>query len=281
MPFFPDPIVIAHNIQELQEYYKSNVFQIICNIDTQFKETLCHGESITGFCHICQAPSTFKTDPSNSNCKALREMFQCHGCNLHNRHRTLLIPIIKLLDQPEHKVVWIGEHWTPMTDYLIQKYQHKHTIITSQFDPDPSIRHENIEQLLFNDNSIDLIITGDVMEHVNNPESAWAECFRVLTPGGQNIFTVPVHLNGQNSITRCKLVNGVIEHYEAPPQWHGPEGHGGFLAFTDFKFDILDTNKNHGYQEVNVEYYWSPDMMIRGSAMADGEVEHCIFRFVK
>ena len=46
------------------------------------------------------------------------------------------------------------------------------------------VRCENLEELTFPDESIDLHISQDVMEHVFQPKRAFAEIARTLRPGG-------------------------------------------------------------------------------------------------
>lgn len=52
--------------------------------------------------------------------------------------------------------------------------------------------NQNLENLLFEDEKFDLIITQDVMEHIFHPEAAFKEIARVLKSGGAHIFTVPL-----------------------------------------------------------------------------------------
>lgn len=47
----------------------------------------------------------------------------------------------------------------------------------------------------FGDNSIDLVISEDVFEHVKDYEEGFREVYRVLRPNGRHIFTVPLHEN--------------------------------------------------------------------------------------
>lgn len=59
----------------------------------------------------------------------------------------------------------------------------------------------NITHLPFADDSIDLVIASEVVEHLPNPELAFSEIARVLAPGGYLALTVPIesqspaHLN--------------------------------------------------------------------------------------
>jgi len=55
----------------------------------------------------------------------------------------------------------------------------------------PNTSNQNLEQLTFSDNSFDIVITSDVMEHVRLDDRAHQEIRRVLKPGGVYLFTVP------------------------------------------------------------------------------------------
>jgi len=49
----------------------------------------------------------------------------------------------------------------------------------------------NAEEMSIEDNSFDLVLCTQVLEHCNYPQKIVDECFRVLTPGGALIVTVP------------------------------------------------------------------------------------------
>ena len=57
--------------------------------------------------------------------------------------------------------------------------------------PRSNTSNQNLEQLTFSDNSFDIVITSDVMEHVRLDDRAHQEIRRVLKPGGVYLFTVP------------------------------------------------------------------------------------------
>lgn len=99
---------------------------------------------------------------------------------------------------------------------------------------------ENLEDLSFPDDSVDLHITQDVMEHVFNPEKAFKEIGRTLKPGGAHIFTVPL-VNKNKKSERCAALNngGSIEHLKSPPEYHGnPVSNEGSLVTSRWGYDI-------------------------------------------
>lgn len=55
------------------------------------------------------------------------------------------------------------------------------------------LRECGVEQLDFEDESFDVVVSCDVLEHVAEHETAMAEMARVLRPGGVCVLTVPAH----------------------------------------------------------------------------------------
>jgi GT2 family glycosyltransferase/glycosyltransferase involved in cell wall biosynthesis/SAM-dependent methyltransferase len=100
------------------------------------------------------------------------------------------------------------------------------------------VRCEDLTCLTFSDESFDVVISQDVLEHVPNPERAFSEIARVLKPGGSHVFTVPQDRNLSLSVTRAKQTSEGIEHL-LPPEYHGdPIRVEGALVFTDFGTDL-------------------------------------------
>jgi len=102
-------------------------------------------------------------------------------------------------------------------------------------------RCENLEQLTFADESIDLHVTQDVFEHVLRPARAFAEIARTLKPGGAHIFTVPLVNQERPSKMRVEVdAGGAVSHLE-PAVYHGsPIDARGSLVTIDWGFDIRD-----------------------------------------
>jgi SAM-dependent methyltransferase len=55
------------------------------------------------------------------------------------------------------------------------------------------IMHQDLTHLSFDDESVDLVISSDVLEHIPYPYKAHKEVYRVLKPGGRHVFTVPFY----------------------------------------------------------------------------------------
>jgi SAM-dependent methyltransferase len=94
---------------------------------------------------------------------------------------------------------------------------------------------EDITCLSFGDESFDLIVSSDVLEHVPMLEKAFRETIRVLKPGGAHLFTVPPRPCTRR---RAEIVDGEIRHLEAPDYHKDPLCPQGILAFWDIGPDL-------------------------------------------
>jgi SAM-dependent methyltransferase len=122
------------------------------------------------------------------------------------------------------------------------------------------IRHEDLTALSFADDSLDSIVSLDVMEHIPNFRRALAECVRVLVPGGKLLLSVPFH-RGPNHLERARVRDdGSIEHL-LPPEYHGdPLDPGGCLCYHHFGWDILDFLKEAGFKRAGAQLIWSSEL---------------------
>lgn len=88
----------------------------------------------------------------------------------------------------------------------------------------------DLQNIPFENNYFDFVITEDVLEHVWDVTRALNEINRVLRPGGKHIFTVPVH---ENIVTMSRKCNPLEVFHGDPLR---PEG---AKVFTDFGRDIV------------------------------------------
>jgi SAM-dependent methyltransferase len=109
-----------------------------------------------------------------------------------------------------------------------------------QQDAHTGFRCESLESLTFKDQSFDLFVTQDVMEHIFNPDLAFREICRVLKPGGAHIFTVPI----VNKFRKTEVCARLDENGETvllkPPEYHGnPVDEEGALVTMHWGYDIV------------------------------------------
>jgi len=110
------------------------------------------------------------------------------------------------------------------------------------------VRCEDVQNMSFCDDSFDIIISQDVLEHVPDPIQGLHEIYRVLKPAGYHIFTVPFDRTMAKSVTRAHLKFGALRHI-LPPVYHGdPIRKEGALLYTDFGQDFLNMLKAIGFQ---------------------------------
>ena len=108
---------------------------------------------------------------------------------------------------------------------------------------------ENLLGLSYLDDSFDLIITAETLEHVPDIHVALRETYRVLKPGGVHVFSTPVVWNHKKTRQRAVMQDGKVIH-RLPPSFHGNGATKGsdMLVFYEFGADLLDFCKAAGLE---------------------------------
>jgi SAM-dependent methyltransferase len=103
--------------------------------------------------------------------------------------------------------------------------------------------------LPFKDQSFDLIVHSDTLEHVPNPFQGLKECRRVLRPGGACIFTVPLIIG---RLTRSRQ--------DLPISVHGNLGCAdtSYVVHTEFGADIWCHLLDIGFDDCRIVPYQYP-----------------------
>ena len=226
-----------------------------------------------GYCTACQAPSDLLVDrlwggmqrPDGLWMPSWRERLECTTCKLNGRQRYmagLLRDATQGLSCPR---IYMPECVTQFFNWA-RSSLHDLELTGSEYLPDEESRrylpadipHEDIENFSFETASIDIVVSNDVLEHVNDPGRAAAELARVLRPGGTILLTAPMHYDQDDSVTRARLSNGRVEHL-SDPVYHGNpvNSEDGSLVFTDFGWDIVDLFRSAKFERFDAQLYWS------------------------
>ena len=204
-----------------------------------------------------------------------RERLECPSCLLNNRQRLVASVLLRQLQRFSNAKadIYLMEQVTPFFQWANHGLR-GHTIIGSEYLYDTNsggrvecsaasarsgpVRHEDVMNLSFADESLDIIVSNDVFEHVPDPQSAFAECARTLRPyGGTLLATFPFHPEKDVSFRRALAGADSIEHLAAPVYHGNPLLESGSLVFTDFGWDCLDMLLRAGFDDVSIELYAS------------------------
>lgn len=185
---------------------------------------------------------------------------------LNSRLRATALLINQICTGKRNLSVYFTEQVTPFFDAYKFNPKFKELVASEFLGPDMEsgtvkngLLHQDMTRLSFKNESFDLLVTLEVLEHIPDYKKAVKEIFRVMKPGGSVIITVPFLIKQQDTRIRATLNSkGEIEHI-LPPEYHGdpvnPEG--GILCFQHFGWDLIDELKQSGFSEVRMACAWS------------------------
>lgn len=186
----------------------------------------------------------------------MREHYRCMRCDSIPRYRATIYVLSRLFPGWRGLSIYEAGPGGPASAKLSRECRR---YVSSQLFPDyelgtlkRGVRAENLECLTFPDESFDLVVTQDVLEHVLRPRLALAEIARVLRPGGSHVFTVP-YFRGRSTIVRAiPDENGSVLDL-LPRHYHGdPIDENGTLVVTDWGDDLLGFIQNHSRMPTTV-----------------------------
>lgn len=188
-----------------------------------------------------------------------RESHSCMTTQLNARMRASIQYLNEELGVGNAAKLYMTECVTPMYSLMAKRFL---DIQGSEYFPGvplgsmhEGVRCEDLSALTFGDNSFDLIMSFDVLEHVPDYRAALSEMARVLKPGGKLLMTAPIHLPSYQSHVRAKMcADGRVEHI-LDPEYHGNPLGPPSLCFTSFGFDLIDEMRSSGFSESYVELY--------------------------
>lgn len=195
----------------------------------------------SGYCYGCNQDSQF-----TAKNEWLRDNYVCDLCGSIPRERALMYCIEKFIPDWRAKVI---HESSPVARGTSLRLKNEATnYLATQYFPDVAsgimhqgFRSENLEQLTFKNDSIDLHVTQDVFEHIFDPAQAFREIARTLKPGGAHIFTTPL-VNKTSPTKWCAQINPdrSIKHLIDPPEYHGnPVSADGSLVTVHWGYDIV------------------------------------------
>ncbi len=233
---------------------------------------------VTGECYSCASTVEFGL-ADDAGAINWRETVSCPNCKLIMRWRAALHLFDELIQPSDHDQIYLTEALGPQAAAFRNKFRYLHCSEYIGDDAKPGkrylrarrvVRHEDVTRLSFLNESLDHILTYDVLEHVPDVAAALQEFLRILVPGGTVSISVPFILGQRNTVTRASVdANGDIQHH-LEPQYHGnPLSSEGILCFHEFAWDFLDHLRSAGFASAqgfifasNRFGYFGPNIMI-------------------
>ena len=224
----------------------------------------------SGFCFVCQKAVQFLSswerafDVGGHLEMNWREHMQCPRCRLNNRMRACVHLLMETMAPTRESRIYATEQSSPLYSYLRKNFpflQGSEFVEAAALMSDNTfhkLRHEDLTQLSFPPHSFDVILSFDVLEHIPDYRSAFAECARTLKPAGRMLFSVPFDENRPGNQTRAQVrKDGTIE-YLLPPEYHDdPRNPEGCLSFHHFGWEMLEDVKQAGFSNVWALSYYS------------------------
>jgi glycosyltransferase involved in cell wall biosynthesis/SAM-dependent methyltransferase len=249
---------------------------------------LAHKPFLPGICNVCgQATRFYRDDPSLD-----RESLTCEHCRTTSRYRSIARGVLKAIaartgiradaiatlpvradgaafNVYDTQAPFFFEACAyPLPDLLRRCAWIEETV--SSYRPDrepgellaPGVVNQNLERLTFPNESFDLVVTSDVMEHVRLDHLAHAEIARVLKPGGIYVFTVPHFRDRREHFVRVQVSDPhdpSRDVYLTEPEYHGdanaPGGEGA-LSYRSYGTVLEEELAALGF---DVEYSFAND----------------------
>jgi hypothetical protein len=230
--------------------------------------------TIPGMCEVCNLPVDFLTDHQcgmriehGFPWPNWRERQVCPRCGLASRQRMafgFMRDALARRAPSQDFTLYMMEMVTPIFG-CAQQLLPGITLIGSEYlGPGiqggrvvRGVRHEDVCQLSLADESVDLVVSNDVMEHVPDPKAGFGEIFRVLRRGGILFLTIPFHSGNETTVVRAEVHAGKVIHH-LPAAYHGnPVSPEGSLVYMDFGWDVLSMLRAAGFARVEVKVIWS------------------------
>jgi len=132
------------------------------------------------------------------------------------------------------------------------------------------VMHQDLMKMSLADESLDIFITSDVLEHVPEPYQAHREIYRVLKPGGIHIFAVPFNPDEFLDDHRAVLNDDGTITYFKEPVYHGDPLNmaKGILVYNLFSLEMLVKLRQIGFRthlyQLQQRFYgiFGPDTLI-------------------
>lgn len=213
---------------------------------------------ISGYCPCCRKKTVFIASDL-----WLRDSLRCIRCLSLPRDRQVYKFVDPILNK--HSDLRVLE-FAPLPGSYMYDRKTGSYIISHYFENekygkiDVGFYNEDIQNTTFSNESFDLIIHEDILEHINNPFQALCDNLRILSDNGMIVFTCPVSNDKTPTKQRVSISeSGDLVYYEKPTYHGNPVDADGALVFWDYGYDFETLLRTKLPENVEIQHVTASD----------------------
>lgn len=261
-------------------------------LDRSVAESLSEKDQVPGYCPACRQTTQFKVTAGQEQAGEWRNLLEGMICRCGTNGRTRLATAawrsVRQALKPTRSLMF--ERVTPLYSVFASEDNQLESCEYLGPDKEPGgdydfaglrIRHEDMTSLSCGDETYDLIMHFDVLEHVPDHRKAIKECYRSLRCGGAMLFTVPFFHGLDRNLVRAQLTDDGIEHF-LPPAYHGNPVGDGALVFVHPGWKLFEDLAAVGFHTlVGLQYNPTIGIVSNGCPFPDGHMWPVVFLSMK
>jgi len=261
----------------------------ISQYSESIEKNLGNKSEVTGWCSTCNRVTNMKVTlgEPEGEWRNLLEGMVCE-CGLNGRARLVISILDEILLDHNFKNTAVLEHLTPLYPELKKRLP---GLIGSEYLGDEvlagcsiekngiPVRSESMMSLSYDNETLDLIMHFDVLEHIPDWRKGLEECYRVLKKEGIMMFTCPFYDNLETNIVRAQVEGDAIKHL-LPEAYHGnPVSEDGSLVFIHPSWEVYNFIKSIGFDKVSLAVNYDPvqGIVSNGCPFPDGHMWPVVF----
>lgn len=231
-------------------------------------------ELFKAFCTICEKELIFESADDYWSCRSDLRSSDCSYGSCATRERAIGSVLLGIVPREALQGKIIYESSPAMRGFSLwlkkncPQYHPTGFFINQPFGTMINgIKNENLEQLTLPDESVDIWLHLDVLEHLFDPFGALRQIFRTLKAGGLCVFTVPTYPGRVKSEqVAWQMLDGSLKII-GEPEYHGNPQHPekGALVTWRYGYDLpLLIQRQTGF-DVEVRRWQSREIAVMGT----------------
>jgi SAM-dependent methyltransferase len=268
--------------EEMQPSGSSRPVDFDEEMNHRVKERALRQGKLKDVCNVSGRATEFVVSSDN-----LRETLVSRASLSINRHRQLVCVLsLGIFGHPRASLaamaahinqnklkLYIAEANSVLSDFLKRRVKRGLFVCSEYFGPAygsgefvNGTLHEDLQCMSFGDDTFDIILTSDVLEHVPDAMIAERELMRILKPNGIYCFTVPFAPLAEHDVIFADVDKQGNTRYFSEPQFHlDPLRPEGALVYRLFSFNDMKQRFEAMGHEFKSYRFWSEPLGILGS----------------